>query len=237
MLVSELANDADVLMTRVAFNEALYLRREAPPKSPPEQRIVIFDAGIRMWGVPRLLGTAVVLALGANADKASEVKFLRAEGDQLGEVPLENREHLIGHLEVLRHEAHVGDALSQIAQLVNGADGESAMILVTARDAASDPEFQKRLSEAGLTGLHIATNDGRSLQFAQYNTERLKARWVAVNCNRDVSLEFSKLQILRGRSNVHLHEAFLNGHRLSEHVLLRRCGAFARRELEFRSCR
>ena len=83
MLVSELANDADVLMTRVALNEALYLRREAPPKSPPEQRIVIFDAGIRMWGVPRLLGTAVGLALGANADKASEVKFLRAEGDQL----------------------------------------------------------------------------------------------------------------------------------------------------------
>ena len=144
-------------MTRVALNEALYLRREAPPKSPPEQRIVIFDAGIRMWGVPRLLGTAVGLALGANADKASEVKFLRAEGDQLGEVPLENREHLIGHLEVLRREAHVGDALSQIAQLVNGADGESAMILVTARDAASDPEFQKQLSEAGLTGLHIAT--------------------------------------------------------------------------------
>lgn len=157
LLVSELANDADVLMTRAALNEALYLRREAPPKSPPEQRIVIFDAGIRMWGVPRLLGTAVGLALGANADKASEMNFLRAEGDQLGEVPLENREHLIGHLEVQRLEAHVGDALSQIAQLVNDADGESAMILVTARDAASDPEFQKQLSEAGLTGLHIAT--------------------------------------------------------------------------------
>jgi len=157
LLVSELANDADVLMTRVALNEALYLRREAPPKSPPEQRIVIFDAGIRMWGVPRLFGTAVGLALGATADKASEVKFLRAEGDQLGEVPLENREHLIEHLEILRHEAHVGDALSRIAQLADDARGESAMILVTARDAASDPEFQKQLAEAGLTGLHIAT--------------------------------------------------------------------------------
>lgn len=157
LLVSELANDDDVLMTRVALNEALYLRREAPPRSPPEQRIVIFDSGIRMWGVPRLFGTAVGLALGATADKASEVKFLRAEGDQLGEVPLENRENLIEHLEVLRHEAHVGDALSQIAHLANEARGESAMILVTARDAATDPEFRNQLAEAGLTGLHIAT--------------------------------------------------------------------------------
>lgn len=157
LLVSELANDTDILMTRVALNEALYLRREAPPKSPPEQRIVIFDSGIRMWGVPRLFGTAVGLALGATADKASEVKFLRAEGDQLGEVPLENREQLIEHLEVLRHEAHVGDALPQLAQVADDAQGESAMILVTARDAASDPEFQKQLADAGLTGLHIAT--------------------------------------------------------------------------------
>jgi hypothetical protein len=39
----------------------------------------------------------------------------------------------------------------------------------------------------------IVTNDGRSLQFAQYNTERLKARWVAVNCNRDVSFRILEI--------------------------------------------
>lgn len=157
LLVSELANDDDVLMTRVALHEALYLRREAPPKSPPDSRVVVFDVGIRMWGVPRLFGTAVGLALGATVDKAAGVRFLRAEGDVLAEVPLQNREDLIEHLEVLRHETHAGAALPAVANLARATHEEAAVILVTSREATADPEFQQSLAQAGLSGLHVAT--------------------------------------------------------------------------------
>jgi hypothetical protein len=54
LLVSELANDDLTLAVRIAVNEALYLRREMPPRNPPRQRFVLLDAGIRMWGVPRV---------------------------------------------------------------------------------------------------------------------------------------------------------------------------------------
>lgn len=157
LLVSELANDTDILMTRVALNEALYLRREAPPKSPPKQRIIIFDAGIRMWGIPRLFGTAVGLALGATAEADSPVQFLRAEGETLAEVPLQSRETLIEHLEVLRHETHLGAALPQVAERVNAADEAAAVIFVTAPEAATDPDFQRHLASVNLPGVHFAT--------------------------------------------------------------------------------
>jgi hypothetical protein len=157
LLISELANDDDVLMTRVALNEALYLRREAPPKSPPDARIVIFDAGIRMWGIPRLFGTAVGLALGATSADTTSVRFFRAEGSRLVPVSLQSRAELIDHLEVLRHEAHVGAVLPKIASLTRNDDEEAAVFLVTSREASADPEFRQSLADAGLTGLHLAT--------------------------------------------------------------------------------
>lgn len=185
LLVSELANDDDVLMTRVALNEALYLRREAPPKSPPEARIVIFDAGIRMWGISRLFGTAVGLALGATRDDVSSVQFFRAEGSRLVPVALQSRADLIDHLEVLRHETHAGAALPQIASLARNVEEESAVILITSREAAADPEFQKTLSEVGLTGLHLATVTRQGefdlTQHLPHGTKQLAAQRLAID--------------------------------------------------------
>ena len=78
LLVSELANDDLTLAVRIAVNEALYLRREAPPRNPPRERFVLLDAGIRMWGVPRIFATAVGLALAATADRHTAVQTFRA---------------------------------------------------------------------------------------------------------------------------------------------------------------
>src|SRR6185436_19317174 len=52
LLVSELASDDLTLAVRIATNEALYLRREQPPRSPPFRRALLLDSGVRMWGVP-----------------------------------------------------------------------------------------------------------------------------------------------------------------------------------------
>jgi hypothetical protein len=185
LLVSELANDDDVLMTRVALNEALYLRREAPPKAPPDARIVIFDAGIRMWGIPRLFGTAVGLALGATSRDATKVRFFRAEGNHLAPVSLQSRAELIDHLEVLRHEAHVGAALPEVASLTRNDEEAAAVILVTSREASADPEFRQSLADAGLTGLHLATvNRQGEFELTQqlpHGTKQLAAQRLAID--------------------------------------------------------
>lgn len=63
LLLSELAYDDDTLAVRLAFNEALYLRRESPPATPFPKRHILLDNGILLWGRARLYATAVALAL------------------------------------------------------------------------------------------------------------------------------------------------------------------------------
>jgi hypothetical protein len=63
LLLSELAYDDDTLSVRLAYNEALYLRRESPPATPLPRRHILLDNGILLWGTSRLYATAVAVAL------------------------------------------------------------------------------------------------------------------------------------------------------------------------------
>ena len=50
LLLTEIAHDDFTLAVRVALNEALYLRRESPRTPQAFTRVLLIDAGIRMWG-------------------------------------------------------------------------------------------------------------------------------------------------------------------------------------------
>lgn len=63
LLVSEYAYDDWLFLSRLAGNEALYWRREVPPTDHNNDRIILLDTSIRMWGTPRLLALAVVVSL------------------------------------------------------------------------------------------------------------------------------------------------------------------------------
>ncbi|MDB5386908.1 MAG: hypothetical protein JWM11_2554 [Planctomycetaceae bacterium] len=145
LLLSELAHDVDVLMTRVALNEALYIRREVPPTIPPRNRLVLLDAGIRMWGLPRLYAAAVSLALAATQHESVTTRIFRAENQTVIPVDLSSREEFLEHLEVLELPAHPGRALPAF---VNEAEGTAAdFVIVTGEDVLADPEFRLCLSE------------------------------------------------------------------------------------------
>jgi hypothetical protein len=146
LLLSELANDDDVLMTRVALNEALYLRRESPPQSPPTTRRIILDCGVRMWGVPRLFSTAVAMALSATADKNTQTELYRAVGDRLIPFNLKSREDLVSHLEKLSPEAHPGLAVERLDTLATNDDADFSTVLVTTPEVVQDREFGDHLS-------------------------------------------------------------------------------------------
>lgn len=155
LLLSELASDPDVLMTRVALNEALYLRRESPPRMPPESRLILIDSGIRMWGLPRIFATATSLALAASADANTEVRILTADGKRLRPVTLTSREDLVAHMEWLATDAHPGNSLGVLEEELAEHDS-SGVILVTSPDVLADPEFRRCLDAAAFPECHVA---------------------------------------------------------------------------------
>lgn len=145
LLLSELAHDDDTLMTRIALNEALYLRRETPPTHPPRDRILILDSGLRMWGVPRVYVTAAALALAAMAERDGTARVFRGAGDTLAPVDLTTRAGLEEHLAALDPRLHPGSALPDVAKLPASAEAE--VIVLTSEEVHADHAFRRSLAE------------------------------------------------------------------------------------------
>jgi len=157
LLLSELAHDDLTLAVRVALNEALYLRREPPLREPPGSLALVLDSGVRLWGVPRVLATAVALALIARDKQHSDVLAWRAQGKQLQPVDLFSRPGLTQHLGALETTAHPGAALPAFAAACP-ADAHNQSVLITHADTLADPEFRRMLAEAPGLGF-MATVD------------------------------------------------------------------------------
>lgn len=157
LLLSELAHDDLTLAVRVAVNEALYLRRESPPRTPARRRAVLLDAGIRTWGVPRVFATAVALALAAAAERTMEVDAYRAKGDGVEPVDLTTRAGIVDHLEALEPDLHPGSALQAFQATTSAAEEIAEPIIVTTEDVLEDPEFRQSLADHVVSPLHMAT--------------------------------------------------------------------------------
>ncbi len=157
LLVSELAHDDLTLAVRLALNEALFLRRESPPKSPPTQQSLLIDSGIRMWGVPRVFAAAVGLALTAVSGKQTHVSSFRPSGGDIVPIDLSTHQGLIEHLEALEPDPHPGAALEAFLQ-TSLADQEPVdCVVVTGEDVLADGDFQRELAQLPATTLFIAT--------------------------------------------------------------------------------
>ncbi len=160
LLISELAQDDDTLMMRVAMREALYLRRETPPRNPPRSRRIIIDSGLRLWGVPRVFATSIALSLTAMSDPDGRLDVFRPEGEELQPVDLTTRDGLIEHLKALCPDIHPGTAL---VSLPEAEEPDTDTILITAEDVANDPDFQRDLSSlsVAIPFLMTISRDGK----------------------------------------------------------------------------
>jgi len=180
LLLSELANDDLTLSVRLAMNEALYLRRESPPRTPPRRRRLLLDAGLRTWGVPRIFVAAVGLAVAAKTDERICVEAFRSERGSAVPVDLQSAAGIKTHLAALDHTLHPAGAVASLA--ISGkpgnategvpysavrdpaiADEETDLIVVTTHDTLADADFQRKLHEADVPGLYLAAvdRDGR----------------------------------------------------------------------------
>lgn len=157
LLLSELAHEDLMLATRVALNEALYLRRETPPGPPPQRRHVLIDSGIRMWGVPRVFAAATVLSLAATAPEGGSLLAYRATGTGTELIDLSSRDGLVRHLEMLEPDLHPGASLTEFFKKIAEEDQPAEIIIVTSDTTASDAEFLRALADAAAPNCYLAT--------------------------------------------------------------------------------
>jgi hypothetical protein len=158
LLLSELAHDDLTLAVRVALNEALYLRREPPMREPPGTLAVLLDSGLRLWGIPRVLASAVALAFAACDKQHAQALFWRAHGKELLPVKLLSKHGLTEHLGALEVDAHCGDAVAAFSAAAPVGE-ENQSVLITHRDCLEDPGFRKALTTAPQPPDFVATVD------------------------------------------------------------------------------
>jgi len=165
LVLSELAHDDLTLSVRVALNEALYLRREPLMREPPGSLNLLLDSGLRLWGIPRVLATAVGLAIVARDRRLAEVRVWRANGSSIVPVDLLSRTGLTEHLAALTTQAHAGSSLRAFVDAATGnANRILQSIVITHHDALGDPDF-RRLLDAHADQIHYLATVTRAGQF------------------------------------------------------------------------
>lgn len=153
LLVSELAQDPDVLAVRVAMNEALYLRRESPPHRPARKRAIFIDTGIRMWGLPRVFAFSLALALAIRSDRDCEIEVFT----ESGQARLDSLDGLTRLLSELSPAPRPGFEFGKF--LARFSNEEAERILITTPAVAADRDFQNWIAENRETDFFIATVD------------------------------------------------------------------------------
>ena len=142
LLVSELAQDADVLAVRVALNEALYLRRESPPEEPTNERHIFIDTGVRMWGVPRVYAYGVALAFAAENYTGRESFVYTHERDAMVPAEIDSREGLETLMTRLSPDPDPGVAVPAFFNGVGRIEGGADCVLVTTEKVWRDRRFR-----------------------------------------------------------------------------------------------
>jgi hypothetical protein len=145
LLISELAHDDLTLAVRVAVNEAMYLRRESPPKARPQARHVLVDSGICMWGTPRVYAVAACLAMAATNDSDTTVQTWRGDGPNRHKIDLTSSTGLKEQLHALSSQLHCAEAIEGFVDSTNATDEQTEHVVVATDEAINSPEFQQTL--------------------------------------------------------------------------------------------
>lgn len=161
LLLSELAYDDDILMRRIAMREALYLRRESPPLPQSETCQVLIDSTVRMWGLPRVFGLSVALALALRAGRkpgksgGRDLHFFHTDDVFSEPIDITTAEGLRSHLAHL----DIAHLPNEALQVLLDSDTSSESFLVTHADVFADADFTANLDIPEHHTLYVGTVD------------------------------------------------------------------------------
>lgn len=173
LLLSELAHDDHTLMARLANNEALYLRREAPPENQEPERVLLVDATIRMWGIPRVFALAVALAYTRKVQTDRTVAAYALGGFSREELDLSNREGVLDALGELDPHLDCFPILKKMAR--DAGKQQFEYVLITGDHSFGKAEGIQQLAEVSslLDYLIVVDREG-GMQVFQYVAGRRK---------------------------------------------------------------
>lgn len=112
LLLSELANEDDTLMARLANNEALFLRREELPSNVDFDRYILVDTTIRLWGIPRVFAVAAALACSRKRKPETPLHTIMLGRNDYTAVDLETKAGVLESLKQVDVALHCGKALA-----------------------------------------------------------------------------------------------------------------------------
>lgn len=145
LLISEFANDDEVFMSRIANNEALYIKREVPPESDKFVRLLLIDCSLKNWGTPKILAFASALAIAKHPKTDIECRiFVLGNGYQ--EVSAETVTDVIEGLNNLGSKLDAAPALQEILD-ENTDVKHSEVFLITSEDAIASADMQRTLND------------------------------------------------------------------------------------------
>ncbi len=168
LLLSELAQDDQLLTARLINNEALYLRREEPPDNPIRQRTLLIDTTLKMWGLPRVFALSAALACAQTTRHHELIEIYALGGEDYTEADLAVKAGVTRFLELLHPDLHCGKALeAAIAALP--AEQQNEYIFITDEVSLSNPAFQASLAATreSLSFMITVSRDG-NLQLYEY---------------------------------------------------------------------
>lgn len=145
LLISEFANDDEVFMSRIANNEALYIKREVPPESDKFVRLLLIDCSLKNWGTPKILAFASALAIAKHPKTDIECKIF-VMGNGYKEIAGETISDVIEGLNNLGSKLDVAPAFKEILN-ENTDVKHSEVFLITSEDALASADMQRALND------------------------------------------------------------------------------------------
>lgn len=146
LLLSELANDDDTLSARLVNNEALYLRRETPPDPQVQERVLLVDVSLRLWGMPRVFAVAAALGCALNNPQKAKVAAFAVGKEVLASNALSSKEEVMQFLEKLSPALHPGEALQSFFRQ-NPAASHQSVFFITSEEVMADKAFGLMLAD------------------------------------------------------------------------------------------
>ena len=168
LLLSELAQEDDLLTARLVNNEALYLRRETPPAQPDRERVILLDTTLKMWGMPRPFALSTALALAENKKQTTEMRVFALKGVTFDPLSISTKKGVLEALNHLSPALHCGLALTDFMKQAPKTDAID-YIFISDEAAMSHPNFKALFNQqkAYLRFLIVVNRVGE-LQFFEF---------------------------------------------------------------------
>ncbi|WP_373550306.1 hypothetical protein [Haliscomenobacter sp.] len=173
LLLSELANDDDTLSARLVNNEALYLRRETPPDPQVQERVILVDTSLRLWGTPRVFAVSAALGCALNNHQKAGISAFALGKEIFGPNALATKEEVILFLEQQSPVLHSGEALRAFFRQ-QPQSAQRAVFFITSEEVMADKNFSLIFAEQQqhLDYLLVLSRTGTLLFYKLVNGQR-----------------------------------------------------------------